>query len=96
MLKVKQTCLPTPGTHWSYGPGYMRGVSRASAEKLCGKHPPPKMGYETVVETCPDGWGGKYELCVQNISGTYFVASTAIRVEMWPENFNVEVVEPVE
>lgn len=93
MIRVKQTELPPSGAHWSYGPDYMRGISRASAAKLCGMYPLPPMGSEIVVAIRPDPvWSTfKKRLSVQNVSGSFFLASTDTRVDAWPSVFGVEV-----
>jgi hypothetical protein len=94
MITIRQTGLPVCGAHWSYGERYMREISADSARKLCGMYPTPRMGYETIVGIRGDGYGGKYRLCVQNISGAFFLASSSVPVAQWPEVFEVKVVEP--
>ena len=96
IIKIKQTTLPIPGTTWSYGPDYMRGISRKSAAALCGMYLLPKMGNGTIVAIKPDGFGGKFRLEVQNISGTFFLACNSVKVQHWPAMFNVEIVEPAQ
>ncbi|MBB5409257.1 hypothetical protein HDG34_003198 [Paraburkholderia sp. HC6.4b] len=94
MIEIRQTGLPESGNHWSYGRDYMRRISAGSARKLCGLYPMPRMGYETIVAVANDGYGGKYHLCVQNISGIWFLACTSVPVADWPEIFQVKIVEP--
>lgn len=93
LIKVKQTALPPSGAHWSYGSDYMRGISKASSKALCGMYPLPAVGYETVVAIAPDGYGGFFRLYVKNIGGQFFLSSTTISVDQWPEIFKVEVIE---
>jgi len=95
MIKVKQTQLPPSGNHWSYGPNYMRGISRQSAAALCGMYPLPRMGYETTVAVKRDPLGFNLRLQVQNVSGDFYLASTHVQVAAWPDTFGVEVLAPV-
>lgn len=97
ILKIKQTGVPPSAVDntWSYGPRYMRQISRASAVKLCGMYPLPPMGSETVVAVAKDQFGfGWVRLQVQNVSGTFYIASTDIPVDQWVEVFKVEMIEP--
>ena len=66
----------------------------AVPRKLCGMYPTPRPGYEAIVAIANDGYGGKYRLCVQNIAGYFFLASTTVPVTKWPETFQVKIVEP--
>lgn len=94
VIEIRQTGLPESGNHWSYGPGHMRKISARSAAALCGMYPTPRMGYETTVAAANDGYGGMYLLCVQNISGTFYLASASVQVDDWPETFQVKIIEP--
>ena len=92
VIQVRQLGTPPSGNHWSMGPNHMRRISRKSAKGLCGIYPIPEVGYETIVALKDDGYGGKFRLYVQNVSGDYYVASSQVTVEKWPEIFQVELV----
>ncbi|MHC0508802.1 hypothetical protein [Achromobacter aegrifaciens] len=93
ITRIKQTGLPPANAHWSYGPAWMRRVSRKTAAALCAGYPLPQMGHETIVAVAPDGWGGKNRLVVQNVGGDFYVASTDAPVDQWATVFRVEVSE---
>jgi hypothetical protein len=94
VIEIRQTGIPESGNHWSYGPQKMRRISARSAKALCGMYPTPQPGHETNVAVADDGYGGKYLLCVQNVSGCWFLASTSVSVDRWPEVFQVKIIEP--
>lgn len=93
ITRIKQTGLPPADAHWSYGPAWMRRVSRKTAAALCGTYPLPQMGSETIVAVAPDGWGGRNRLVIQNVSGDFYVASADAPVDQWATVFRVEVSE---
>lgn len=93
MITIKQTGLPEAGNNWSYGADYMRCISKKTAAALCGMYPLPGMGCETCVALRPDSYGGFFRLYVQNISGSYVVACSSVRVDQWPAMFGVQVRE---
>lgn len=93
ITRIQQTGLPPTDAHWSYGPAWMRRVSRKTAIALCGGYPLPQMGTESIVALAPDGFGGRTRLVVQNVSGDFYVASADTAVDQWPTVFRVEVSE---
>lgn len=92
MIRIRQLGEPPIDAHWSYGKAFMRRISMPNARALCGMFPLPPMGSETVVALKRDG-SFNQRLCVQNISGHYYLASCDTGVKRWPEVFGVEIVE---
>lgn len=97
MFQIKSIGFPPAGTHWSYGAGFMRQVTRATAHALLAEKLPlnkvssPPMGYETVVDRVLLAPIGEAILAIQNIAGDYYVCSCNTPVTSWPETFGVEV-----
>lgn len=89
-MKIKTTGTPPNGNTWSYGADHMRAISKATARTLCGMYPLPAMGSETLVAISRDR---VHRLRVQNVSGSFFVASTTAKVAQWSDVFGIEVVE---
>ncbi|WP_232456007.1 hypothetical protein [Burkholderia ubonensis] len=74
-----------------YGLDFEVNLSKREAKALCGMYPLPAIGNETIVAVAPDGYGGRYRLYVQNVSGMYVLASYQVRRAKWKEVFGVEV-----
>lgn len=91
MVCIQTLGIPPADSHWSYGPDYMRRISKPNAQALCGMFPLPRLGYETVVAVVPDGYGGRKRLHVQNVAGHFYLASTDTRVQDWPATFGVQI-----
>ena len=76
-----------------YGPDYMVKISKPNARAFCGMYPLPTMGSETVVAVAKIQHGFKVELTVQNISGSFYLASSQVQVKDWADIFKVTVKE---
>ena len=87
-IKAVHDDLAGKGCHWHYGARYMQRISTVTARKLCGVYPLPRMGYETLVAIT----SGFNKLYVQNNSGGYWVCSSSVPVDKWPEVFGVTCV----
>jgi hypothetical protein len=74
-----------------YGQDYEHKIGPKTARSFCGMYPLPKMGYETLVAIAPDAYGFKQRLYVQNISGTFVLASSTTKKQDWEEVFKVKV-----
>ena len=74
-----------------YGPDYMVKISKPNAKAFCGMYPLPAMGSETVIAVAKIQHGFKVELTVQNISGCYYLASSQVPLNEWPETFKVMI-----
>lgn len=69
---------------WQMDKNHQKKLSREQANTLCSGLPLPRMGFETPVIRCPDGYGGSHTLRVQNISGDFYVACSSLRLDEWP------------
>jgi len=88
MIHVKETVPHSSSFAQSenYGAQYQGIISPASARKLCGDYPLPKVGYETVVAHNRD-YGAR--LYVANVGGVFVLRSSSVGVGHWPERFGV-------
>ena len=93
-MNIKAYMVPENWTrnsaNWFYGNDYMVKISKAAAATLCGMYPLPNPGYGTIVAVKQEVWG-KLRLEVQNISGTYVLASADTKISEWGSVFGVNV-----
>lgn len=80
-----------PGMY--YGPDYMVKISKPNAKAFCGMYPLPIMGSETVVAVAKIQHGFKVELTVQNIGGSFYLASSQVEIKDWADIFKVSIKE---
>ena len=86
-MRIQSYGAPIKGAHWSYGADYMCRIGKATALKLCGMYPMPRMGYEVAVAIARDA----APLMVQNISGDYYLASTSDSIDRWPAVYGITI-----
>lgn len=95
MIRIKTTNpgFDPSGAHWYMGAEHMQSISRKTASALCGMYPLPAMGCEIVAAIALDKTfpSVRHRLMVQNVSGSFWVASSSVRVDQWPDVFKVEV-----
>lgn len=96
MIKIKAAVVDTKKVFfrntWFYGNEHTLQISKGEAKKLCGMYPLPEVGYETVVAFKQDLLIGRLRLYVQNVSGSYMIASSQVRVSDWDSVFGVHIV----
>ena len=99
-MKIKAAVVDTkkvfPDETWFYGNEHMLQISKGEAKKLCRMYPLPEVGYETVVASVVAFKQGiligSLRLCVKNVSGSYMIASSQVRVSDWDSVFGVHIV----
>lgn len=75
-----------------FGLDYESQISKARAQAILGPaNPLPRMGYETDVLTVSDAEHPSFKnrLVIQNISGTYMLASPNLKRKDWLRIFGV-------
>lgn len=92
ITKVKSMDVPLIGAHWSYGPDFMRRISKPQAMKLCDPFGIPEMCYEVDIDSCACHYGFAYHLTIQNISGHFYIACANAKITEWPDLFKIEII----
>ena len=72
-----------------FGLDYELQISASRAREIMKPHAIPRMGHETTVKGSRDEFGLRTQLVVQNISGTYVLASSSYPRSLWDEKFGV-------
>ena len=72
-----------------FGSDYELQISANRAREILKPHPLPGIGHETTVKGSKDEFGFRTQLVVQNISGTYVLASSSYPKSLWDEQHGV-------
>lgn len=90
MIKVKTTNRQLPYYCSFFGGGYMCSIGKTTANRLVKVL--PGMGYEIVVSHIKNDMGFFDQLLLQNISGTYYLASSSVLIANWVKVFGITIV----